>query len=175
MEEVIKQVLGADAKPYYEDRLMRVYKVPAVPPTYNPLTLDVGEGWHSAETGPDGKVYRWADNTVVVTRSGYVIKPTAQLYTMNLSREPVRAVLNFTAYPYKEPRTLKVTINGYEAANIQLRPEEGPKPISLELTMPPGNNLLEFTSPEPPLPTDNPQADARQLSFALQDISLQLK
>jgi hypothetical protein len=175
MEEVIKQVLGEDAKPYYEDRLMRVYRVPAVPPPSNPLTLDVGEGWHTAETGLDGKVYRWADNTVVVTRSGYVIKPTAQLYTMNLSGEPVRAVLNFTAYPYKEPRTLKVTINGYEAANIQLRPEDGPKPVSLELTVPPGNNLLDFTSPEPPLPTDNPQADARQLSFALQDVSLRLK
>jgi hypothetical protein len=162
-EGVLHQVLGRDAKPYYEDNVMRVYKVPQAPPPSNPITLDVGEGWSVREIDPSGTPFRWADDTAVTT-----------LYTMNLSKEPVHAVLKFAAFTYKVPRTLKMTINGDEAVSVQIKPEDGPKQISVDLILPSGNNLLEFTSPEPALPTDNPTTDNRHISFALENVSLEM-
>jgi len=161
-QAMLKEVLGQDFTIYYEDRIMQVYKVPLALAPANLLTLDVGNGWSSNQRD-SGQVYRWADNKD---------NQPSELYTMNLSKEPVRASLSLKAFVYKQPRTLKIMINGYEAATYQLKPEDGEKLISLELTLPPGNNLLTFTTPEPPLPTDDPAKDARLLSFGAKEINL---
>jgi hypothetical protein len=167
-------VLGKDAKPYYEDNLMRVYKVPQAAPPSNPLTLDVGDGWGVREIDPNGTPFRWADNTVVTTKSDYLTESTPQLYTMNLRKEPVHAVLKFSVFTYKVPRTLRLALNGSEVARVQVKPEDGAKQVSVDLILPSGNNLLEFTSPEPALPTDDPTTDDRHLSFALENVSLEM-
>jgi hypothetical protein len=93
---------------------------------------------------------------------------------MNLSREPVRSVLAFTAYTWKVPRTLKVEINGYEVASIELKPEEIEKQVSLEFDVPSGNNKITFSSPEPPQPTGDPN-DARLLNFGMYGVELKEK
>jgi hypothetical protein len=90
---------------------------------------------------------------------------------MNLTNRALHATLYFTAYAYKQPRTMSLSINGYQAALWQLSPAD-PKELSVELTLPPGNNILTFASPQPPLPADNPTADARLLSFAMYGVRL---
>jgi hypothetical protein len=174
MEDVILQVLGKNSRPYYEDGVMRVYSVPGAPsaPASKPFTLDGGDGWYAVEVGKDGVPYRWVDTTPVVAKSGYVVTPTAQLYTMNLLKAPVPAVFSFTAYPYRQSRTLEVSLNGRVVTTVRLKPGDGPRRVSLDLNIPPGNNVIEFASPEPPLPVDNSRADARLLSFAVQQVSL---
>ncbi len=163
-EGLLHQVLGKDATPYYEDNIMRVYKVPQASPPSNAITLDVGEGWSSREIDPNGTPFRWADDT----------GSTSQVYTMNLDKQPVHAVLKFAAFTYKVPRTLQVSINGAEAVSVQISPEDRAKQISVDLILPSGNNLFEFSSPEPALPTDNPATDNRHLSFAVENLTLEV-
>lgn len=162
---VVEEVLGSGKKPEYEDNIMRVYRVSPTPAPANPLTLDVGNGWFPADVSDSGHVYRWADG-----RDGQ----QSELYTMNLRTEPVRARLSFTAYTHKQTRTLKIAINGYEAGVLTLKPEEGQKPFSIELTIPPGNNMITFSSPERALPTDDPK-DARLLNFGMYGVELKPK
>jgi hypothetical protein len=54
----------------------------------------------------------------------------------------------------------------------QLSPAE-PKEFSIALTLPPGNNIITLSTPEDALATDNPTADARKLSFAVYNVSLE--
>ncbi len=156
---ILKQVLGKDAVPYLDDRLTTVYKVPPAPTPANSLTLDIGNGWSSSQS-ETGFVYRWADNKD---------NQPSEFYAMNLTTQPVRAKFSFTAFPFKQPRTLKVAINGYEAGTFRLDGER--KPISIDITIPPGNNLITLSTPEPPLPTGDPK-DARLLTFGAYDIKL---
>lgn len=159
---ILAQVLGDNVQPFYEDRLMYVYKVPTAPALpANPLTLDVGNGWFLAQN-ENGRVYRWADNKD---------RQLSEFYSINLSKTPIRATFNATIFAHKQPRTVKLLINGYEAGSFQLNSNE-PKNISVELTLPSGNNVISFTTDTPPLPTDDPKADARLLSFAAYDVSL---
>ena len=72
---------------------------------------------------------------------------------MNLSRQPVRAVLKCTAYTYREPRTLKIALNGHEVATYKLASPDAEVAISVELALSPGNNIISFISPEARLPT----------------------
>jgi hypothetical protein len=163
-QKIIGQVLGPGAKEYYDDQVMRVYKVPDGPPAANPLTLDTGEGWYKSEKrSTDGVVYRWAN---------LADSDAAQLYSMNLWQQPVSARLIFTVFPYQTPRTLHVTLDGAPAATFQLKPENGEQPFSVDLTMTSGNHLIAFTSPEPPQPA-NLLHDTRQLSFSLYNVQLQ--
>ncbi len=162
-QSILQQVLGTSPRVYYEDQVMRVYKVPDGPPAANPLTLDTGDGWYKSETRPDGVTYRWAD---------LADSPSAQLYAMNLRQQPVPARLSFTAFPYQTQRTLNVTVDGSPVATFQLKPQEGEKPYSVDLTLTTGNHLIEFTSPEPSQPISVPH-DSRLLSFSLYNVKLQ--
>ncbi len=164
---VIGKVFGLEEravpKPDYQDDLMRVYRVPHGSSTLTqPLTLDVGDGWFPAGVRDVGHNYRWADS------SGGA---PSELYTINLTQHPIRALLHFTAYTHKQPRTLNLAINGLQASSLSLLPNEGQKPFLVEITVPPGNNLLTFSSPQPPIPVDDP-SDTRLLSFGIYDLEL---
>ncbi|MDQ2809667.1 MAG: hypothetical protein M3Z04_22560 [Chloroflexota bacterium] len=159
---VIGQVLGPDVQPSYEDRLMRVYRVPDGPPVTNPLTLDVGDGWFAAARGPTGQPYRWADPT-----SG----EPADLFTMNLTQAPQPATLTFTAYPFGPARSLHISLDAGEVATVALTPEAGAQPFRVQLTVPPGNHRIRFSSSEPPRPTGDPR-DPRLLSFGMYGVAL---
>ncbi len=163
-DNLISQVFGPDARPFFEDRLTKVYKVPPSPANFPPLTLDVGNGWFTSQTDT-GKTYRWADTAN---------QQPAEFYSMNLSQTQLRAILSLKAFTFKTPRTLKVRIDGYEAANFQLRPEDGEKALSFEISIPPGNHTLSLETPEPSLPTDDPSKDGRLLSFGVYDVLLKL-
>ena len=161
----VEEALGGKSGPYYEDHIMRVYKVPAPPanPASGPLTLDVGDGWYAAAANEQGQVYRWADNRN---------KRPSELYTMNLTRQPIRAELNFTLYTYKQPLTIDVAVNGYRAAQMVIGPGDGQKPVSLQITLPTGNNMVTFSTQQAPLPTDDPEKDGRLLSFGIYGLTL---
>lgn len=161
-KEILAQILGQNVAPFYEDRLMFVYQVPkakALPA--NPFTLDPGYGW-SASQSEGGRTYRWADSTN---------NQPSELYTMNLAPQPTKATLNLKLFAFKQPRTVKISINGYEAASIQLNPDEAEKAVSLDLTLPFGNNLITLSTPEAPLPTGDP-LDGRLLSFGASNVSI---
>lgn len=164
-DSTLARVFGAGAKPYYEDNLMWVYRVPESPPPANPLTLDVGTGWFVSAVGQEGYINRWADST-----DGQ----PSELYSMNLTKAPLRAELDFTAYTYKRARTLNVAVNGRNIAAIQLKPEEGARAYSVEVEMPPGNNIITFSSPEAPIRVDAPH-DSRPLSFGMYSVRLTQK
>jgi hypothetical protein len=175
MEELLRDVLGAEIQPHYDDRLMRVYKVPDAPPASNPLTLDMGDGWLAPQVADDGALYRWADYGTVWRPPDRPTPLTSELYTMNLSQQPIEAVLKLTAFSYRQPRTLRVTLNGQEVRRVQLGPTEALEQVYLEIVLPPGNNLISFDSPEPPLGTGDPKADARLFSFALRNVEITRK
>lgn len=160
---LVGEILGPNASPYYVDDLMQVYRVDEAAPPKNPLTLDVGYGWFPAEISASNNIFRWADSA-----DGQ----PSELYTMNLTHRPVQATLRFTAYTWRQPRTLQVALDGAEVASFSLTPEEGEKPFTVELTAPPGNNIITFNSPQPPQPTGQPH-DARSLSFGMYGVLLE--
>ncbi|HUP28398.1 MAG TPA: hypothetical protein VM409_08175, partial [Chloroflexia bacterium] len=169
-EGLINQVLGPGTVPFYKDSIMQVYRVPESSQTTQTqvplpqlLTLDVGNGWYGIQSTSDGTVYRWADNT---------LGQASELVTMNLSNQPVRAVLKGNIYAYKQDRTVNMEINGYRAATYELKPGDDPKKVEVELTLPPGNNLITFSTPQPPLATENPALDLRLLSFGMFGVDL---
>jgi hypothetical protein len=163
-QRLIGEVFGGVPSPHYEDRLMRVYRVPDASPTppANPITLDVGEGWFKSETRADGIVYRWANSA-----DGQ----PATLHTMNLSDQAVNAKLSFTVLTYQQSRALEVVLDGTLVSRLQLKPEEGEKSMSLDLSLSPGIHTISLSSPQPPLPTVNPR-DTRLLSFSMYNVKL---
>jgi hypothetical protein len=172
-ETIIHQVLGEQASPTYEDSTLRAYAVPpAQSQPANPLTLDVGDGWYPAEIRSDNVVFRFADRRNR-DLAGQPNDFPAQLLSMNLTTAPLPATLRLTAYSYKQPRTLLPAVNGTNVATFQLTPNAAD--FQLDLTLQPGNNIITFASPEPPLPTDDPSTDSRLLSFAMYGVTLQPK
>jgi hypothetical protein len=163
-QRLIGDVFGGAPSPYYEDNLMRVYRVPdaALTSLDNPITLDVGEGWFKSETRTDGIVYRWANSA-----DGQ----PATLHTMNLSDQAVNVKLSFTILTYQQERDLDVALDGARVSTLHLKPEEGEKPMSLDLSLSPGIHTISLSSPQPPLPTGNPR-DTRLLSFSMYDVRL---
>jgi hypothetical protein len=166
-QRLIGQAFGGEPTPYYEDSLIRVYKVPGAvtTPLANPITLEVGEGWFKRETRPDGTVYRWANSA-----DGQ----QATLHTMNLSGQAVNAKLSFTILTYQQPRALEIALDGAAVSTLQLKPEEGEKPISLELNLSPGIHTISLSSPQPPISTGNSR-DPRLLSFSMYNVKLKPK
>jgi hypothetical protein len=164
-QQLIGQVLGPGTAPYYEDGMMRVYRVPDGPPAANPLTLDVGEGWFQAETRPDGTVYRLADSS-----NGQA----SDVVSMNLTAHPVPSTFQFTIYTHATPRTVQVLLNDTPLTTLHLRPDAGPQQVQLDISLPPGLNHIRFATPEPPVGTGNPH-DARLLTFGMYGVALAAK
>ncbi len=171
---IIGQVLGTGVQPTYEDSLLRAYRVPAGPPATNPLTLDTGDGWYASETREDGLTYRWANPTPTDPNAAAAATQPSELYTMNLTAQPISATLRFTAFAFRQPRRLTLTLDDALLAQWDLPGNETLTSRTVMLTLPPGNHRLAFTSPSLPLATGSPQ-DARRLSFALADIRLDTK
>ncbi len=174
-QRIIGQILGAGIQPTYEDSLLRAYRVPAGGPAVNPLTLDTGDGWYESETREDGVTYRWA-NTLPTdpNAAAGAAPPPGELYTMNLTQQPITATLHFTAFAFRQPRVLNVALDGVPLAHLSLPGNETLTPAAVALTLPPGNHRLSFRSPTPALGTGTPQ-DTRRLSFALAAVRLDAK
>lgn len=165
-ERLVHQVLGAEARPVFEDGVAEIYRVPDAPPPAQPVFLDTGNtGWYAPELTPEKIPYRWAD-----TQGG----TPAELLLFNLSPEHRRMRVQFTAINYQTARSVDIAINGYTADHLTLAPDEN-KDVTLDLDIPPGMNRLTLTSPEPPVPVQpDPRfgKDNRLLSFALRQVRL---
>ena len=173
-QALLDSILGSDRQVRYEDEGMQVYSVPIAPPAEDPLTLDVGDGWFPAQVNEAGIIYRWADQGQAEEWQGEADAPRSTLHATNLAREPVEATLSFTIYTFRQPRTVRVELNGEEVSRFELRPEDGTKPVSVDLTLPPGISTIAFSSLEPPSPTGDP-SDSRLLSFGMYGVSLDQK
>jgi len=168
---LIEAGIGQNAKPVYEDARMEVYKVPTAPPLAEKLVLDIGRGWYDSQQNDRG-IYRWADDS-----TGF----PAEFFATNLTKEPVRAVFKATIFHFvpsigKKIRTVTASINGFVASTYQFSDYYEEKDIQLELTIPPGFNIISFSSPDPVLPASaNKNEDGRKLNFGAMKISLVAK
>ncbi len=165
-ERLVHQVLGADARPVFQDSVTEIYRVPDAPPLAQPVFLDTGNtGWYAPESTPEKIPYRWAD-----TPGG----KAADLLLFNLSPEHRRVRVQFTTLNYKAARTIDIAINGSAADHFTLAPD-ATKDVTLDLDIPPGMSTLTLSSPEPPVPVQpDPKfgRDNRLLSFAVQQVRL---
>ncbi len=168
---LVQAALGKNPTPVYQDERMEAYKVPGIQPYPDKVVLDVGNGWYDSQTDGKGQ-YRWAEPTATTP---------SELYLTNLTQGTVRIGLkadlfSFVAEGSKQPRTINVAINGFTAAKYDF-PEFGDeKNIELEISVPPGFNILTFSSPEPAQPASkDPNLDARKLTFGARNISFNLK
>lgn len=161
---LIGQALGAAARPMYTDAVMEVYRVPDVPPPANPVFLDIGDsGWFPAQVSPTKEPYRWAD--------GAAGAPT-EFVLFNLSQERQHVRVRMTVQNYAHPRTVDLAINGYTLDHFTLA-SRADHPIAVEFDVPPGMSKLTLTSPEPPVPVQEPGArDNRLLSFSVRAVQL---
>lgn len=174
-ENLVKQLLGNDVKPVYEDKLMKAYRVPDAPAPANKLFIDTGStGWYTAEKTADG-IHRWANPCSNATAelagdSSQCNNEPAQLSIFNLGQTTQRAKITLTAFNFNQPRTLKLALDGYEAQSQPLQPGET-KDITLELDIPPGMHTLSLSSPEKPTTTGS-KDDKRFLSFGVRAVKL---
>ena len=61
-ERLVHQVLGADARPVFQDPVTEIYRVPDAPPLAQPVFVDTGNsGWYAPEVNADKIPYRFAD------------------------------------------------------------------------------------------------------------------
>jgi hypothetical protein len=165
-ERLVHQVLGADARPVFQDSVTEIYRVPDAPPLAQPVFLDTGNaGWYAPESTPDKIPYRWAD-----TQGG----KAAELLLFNLSATPQQMRVQFTTINYKAARTMNIALNGAAVDHFTLAPE-ATKDETLDLAIPPGMSTLTLSSPEPPIPVQaDPRfgKDNRLLSFEVQQVRL---
>jgi hypothetical protein len=161
---LVRQVLGANVRPAYEDAEMEVYRVPDAPPPAQPVFIDMGsDGWFPAQLTPTKSPYRWAD-----TANGN----PAQLLLFNLTQERKRVTVQMTVQNYAQPRNVNIAINGYALDSFAL-PIRGEHPVSLQIDVPPGMSTLTLATPEPSVPVQEPGArDNRLLSFSVQGVRL---
>jgi hypothetical protein len=168
-------VLGNDAKPVYEDKLMRAYRVPQEPLPANKLFIDTGStGWYAAETNPTG-TFRWADTCAnpdaeKVQDQSLCGNEPARLNIFNLGQANQRVKINLTTFNYNRSRTVNIALDGYAAQSLDLQSGDS-KDLTLEFDMPPGMHTLTLTSPQPATSTGS-KDDKRFLSFGVKDVRL---
>jgi hypothetical protein len=153
--EAIHYVLGADAKPTYEDEQVEVYLVPA--PQSSVPFMSVGEGWEPREVGPNG-TYRWMHAQATLRIDAPAAGP---------------AYLTFRAASLGRAKPLRILHGDHVVFDGQVG---GLEPFKIgPLGLPQGVSTLTFISPEG---TDSPRQlgqgdDPRQLSFVLLDAALE--
>jgi hypothetical protein len=175
-ENMVKRALGQNAQPVYKDDKLWAYRVPEAPSPTAKMFIDTGsQGWYPAEKAPNAPAYRWADScNNPVAQKDLKLQDCAnqpgELLVFNLGQAKNRARIQFTVFNYKEPRTINIAINGFQAQSFRL--EGGAtKDVTLDLDIPPGLNKLTISSPELPVPVGQP-SDNRLLSFGLNQVRL---
>ncbi len=174
-EKMVRLALGQDVKPVYQDAKLIAYRVPDAPPPASSLFIDTGSnGWYPAEPGPEG-TFRWADacSNSQAEQSRQLDKcnnQPSELLVFNLSQTRQRAKIQFIISNYRQARQVNISINGFPVQNVELEAGAS-REITLELDIPPGLNKLTLTSPQPPVPVNQPK-DNRFLSFTLQRVRL---
>jgi hypothetical protein len=168
LKSFLARALGPNPQPVYQDNTIVAYRVPTA--TTNPpqVLADVGQGWFKPDT-KDGQTWRYA-------LFGY----SNEVYLMNLTKNPLKVRLNFTAFSYAAPRSIRLTLN-YERdiATYQLPASQPNQPhqdknLSLEVELKPGSNLLTFFTFEQPVIPANLSADPdrRKLTFGIQNFTV---
>ncbi len=116
----------------------------------------VGAGWAGAE-GLRRPIWRWA------------LRPDASLVLTNPAARPVEAQLGFSTYSFQE-RDLRVEVRGRPVWSGHLDGRNSLKAQTLAFALPPGDTVLNFTTPQPPAvyPADDP----RPLTFMLTGLQL---
>jgi hypothetical protein len=162
--QLVGQALGASVQPVYVDAITEVYRVPDAPPPANPVFLDIGSsGWFPAQLTATKEPYRWAD-----TANG----APAEFLIFNLSPQRQHVSLRMTVQNYAQPRTVDAAINGYTLDHFALD-ARGDHPVAVEFDVPPGMNRLTLSSPQPPVPVEEPGArDNRLLSFSVRGVQI---
>ncbi len=157
--QLVRQALGADTEPMYQDTVMEVYRVPDAPPPANPVFIDIGnDGWFPAQLTPTNEPYRWVNGG------------SAEFLVFNLSTTRQRVSVQMAVQNYAQPRTVDLALNGYSLDHFSLA-SRGDHPVAVEFDVPPGMNKLTLTSPEPPVPVQEPGArDSRLLSFSVRNV-----
>lgn len=174
-ERLVKQLLGDNVRPVYEDKLMKAYRIPEAPLPANQLFIDTGStGWYTAEKTADG-IHRWANpcsnaEAELAQNPALCANNPAQLSLFNLGQTNRPATVHLTAFNYTQPRTLNLTLDGAQVQSLTLQPGET-KELSLELDLPPGMHTLALASPQNPVSTGS-KDDKRFLSFGVRAVKL---
>jgi hypothetical protein len=174
-EKLVKQALGENVQPVYEDAKIRAYRVPDAPASAKPF-LDIGStGWYAAEANADS-IFRWANtcNNLEAEKARDYAKcqnVKSELLLFNLGKERVKTKMQFMLVSYKNPVAVTLFINGYRVDSYKIEPN-GSREVTVELDAPPGANSLTFTSDITGTPVGTPE-DARLLSFGVSKVSLQ--
>jgi hypothetical protein len=153
--DAIKRVLGDDARPFYEDEQLEVYRVP-LPERDLPIP-SVGDGWEPREVGPNGS-FRWMHDEATVQID---------------SPQATEAYLTFRAAGLGPPKRLQIfhgdtLVFDQEVSALQEYRTDGP------LGIPQGISTLTFRSPDGTIsPSELGMGDdPRRLSFAILDAKL---
>ena len=151
---LLEQEVFPAQTPAYSDADLRAY---------GPLTAQGSEAywtpvtteWNEAERRPDGFTYRWLSGE----RGSLLAYPCGA----------TEATLQFQTTALAQVRTLEVRVNG--ALQTTLRIEPGLiTPVALPLTLQPGENRIEFRSPEAASAASD--TDPRLLRIMLGEVSL---
>ncbi len=159
----LTRALGPNPVPVYSDNTIVAYKVPAPPATMPKVIADVGQGWFQPNT-KDGQTWRWGQ-----------FGQSAEIYLVNLTKAPLKVRLDFQAFSYARSRSLRLTLNyerDLETFPLPATPPDQPrveKPLSLEVELKPGNNILTmFTFEQPVIPaTVSTDSDSRKLAYGI--------
>lgn len=137
--EVLQAVFGKDAKPYYQDSEITVWKAPAFiesgsPPDATKILPQLAEGWDNRQDTPNGPVR--------------AIGTQARLELFNPYQQPVTVKLRVnSAQATKSPAKLTPSLNGQALAEQTI--DTTLKPLELSLTLKPGLNDVIFKNSGP--------------------------
>jgi hypothetical protein len=80
--------------------------------------------------------------------------------------------LRMTVQNYAQPRMVDAAINGYTLDHFALD-ARGDHPVAVEFDVPPGMSTLTLSTPQPPVPVQEPGArDNRLLSFSVRGVQI---
>ncbi len=161
-QALVRQALGTNVQPVYQDNNMLAYQVPADATAPTELFLDVGSnGWYPPENGSSGPAFRWAN------LQDY---QAAEIIAFNATRSNQLAQVQFNAFSFQQTTSVSVWLNDRPSSTFQLQPAQS-QLITLNLTLPPGQHLLKFSTDKLSRPTGN-TADNRLLSFGITQLHL---
>lgn len=154
----VYRVVGANAKPIYQDNFLEAYAVPQIPDP-QPF-LAIGDGWYAPEKDAAGNgVHRWA-------------KGNATLQALWAGSTPRQTTLNLKMGLLSTPKKLTITLNNQTIYSTTLNGP--PQEISVPLTLASGSNIIQFQVDGQ---SQTPQSlnignDTRQLLYYIDSVAL---